>query len=114
MGNVVHHVIEEIPLSGGQKMLTGKLNMSTSYAAAGDALNLSNYLKSASSPTVIVGGEQNASNIAVLCSHDSGTAAAGKIRIYLGGTAEDEFEEANATLDFSGVNIPFVAVGQAF
>ena len=113
MGNCVHHVLKETPLPGGEKMVRGKINLSSSYAAAGDACNLSNYFQG--SPQVVVQAmDQNSSNVAVGVSHNGGTAAAGLVRVYVGGTAEDEFLEANAALDFSGVNVPFVAIGQAY
>lgn len=104
--------MKETPLNAGEKMVRGKINLSSTYAAGGDAVNLANYFQG--SPTVLVQPDQNASNIALMCSHDGGTAAAGKVRAYVGGTAEDELLEANAALDLSGVNVPFIAVGQAY
>jgi hypothetical protein len=47
MGNVIHKVDRQVYLPDGSKMVVGTFKMSTSYAAGGDALNLSNYFANA-------------------------------------------------------------------
>jgi hypothetical protein len=72
---VVIAVDKQTKLPGGETMIRGTLSFST-YTAGGEALNLSNYLKSTGYPTVVVeGGEYG-------FRHDKEAAANGSVLVF--------------------------------
>jgi hypothetical protein len=89
----------------GSTMVMGTFTMSSSYATNGDTLNLSNVLKSAGSPMVLI----NPTNT-VTMRHNAGTASAGKVLAYVQDINGAEGEVANAT-DLSSINVTFIAIG---
>ena len=115
MGNCVHYVTKKTVLPGGELMLRGIATMSSSYAAGGDALKLSNYLTSTTSPTVVP-----CSADGYVVEHDQGTAAAGKLIAYFNvlnstttnGSAQNAaLYQVQTGKDLDAVNVVFVAIG---
>lgn len=111
---VVIRVDSEGATLHGEKMIRGSLAVGT-YATDGAALNLANYFKSTTYPSVLI-----TSGSGYALEHNQGTAASGKIKAYFSEVnqngANDSYalvEVTNAT-DLSAVNIPFVAFGQPF
>lgn len=118
MGNCVIYVSKTTVLPGGEKLVRGKANPTSSYAAGGEGLNLSNFLLSTGSPTVVCSGADG-----YVCEHDQGTATAGKLVMYQnllntdtvnGVAANTALYQCHTGLDVSGVNVVFCAIGKAY
>ncbi len=112
MGNCITKIDAECALPNGEKMIRGTFKMSSSYAISGDALNLSNYLKSGGYPTVIVDSANG-----FTLKHNSGTAAAGLIKAQASGVNignVTSMVEALATTEISTINTSFIAIGSPF
>jgi hypothetical protein len=113
---VVHYVSKITPLPGGGRLIRGLLNFCSNYTAAGDPLNLANYFKSASSPTVVC---STADGFAI--EHNQGTAAAGTLVAYQnsltaatinGVAANAALVQVHSNADLSATNVVFFATGQ--
>jgi hypothetical protein len=101
-------------LPGGEKLIRGRLTIG-SLAAGGAALNLANYFKSSSVPTVIVGGLVNATNWAAASLVNVVNAETIKIMAMCGGKgASEPFYLMNAGLELTAQNTGFYAIGQAY
>ncbi len=112
MGNCIVKVDAECPLPNGEKMIRGTFKMASSYAIGGDALNLSNYLKTGGYPTVLVDSANG-----FTLRHNSGTAAAGVIKAQASGVNVGNVTsmvEPLATTDLSSINTSFIAIGPAY
>jgi hypothetical protein len=118
MGNCVTYISKQTVLPGGEKLVRGIATLSSSYAASGDALNLSNYLDDDASPTVIT---CTADGYAT--EHSQGTAAAGTVVAYfnvlntdtVNGVAQNTaLYEVQTAADLSAVNVVFTAIGKAY
>ena len=115
MGNCVTYVTKKTVLPGGELMIRGLATMSSSYAAGGDALNLSNYLTSTTAPTVVP-----CSADGYVVEHNQGTAAAGKLMAYfnvlnsdtMNGVAQNTaLYQVQTGKSLAAVNVVFVAIG---
>ena len=93
-----------MPLGNGMMLVVGEAVLSSSYAQTGEVLNLSSYLKSSSSPVVML----QCQDPTYALYHDGGTAAAGTIQVY----ALANGSEASAEADLSSVYVNVVAFGQ--
>lgn len=113
MGSVIYKVEKEVHLPDGSKLIAGSIKMSTSYAAGGDALNLSNYLANKAVVFLPTGANgvslwwnrasseyPDSGKIVVTCSNAAG---AGNALLY----------EPAATTNLSLVNAAFIAIGTA-
>ena len=97
-------------LPGGEVIVRGLATLDGAYANGGEVMDLSSYILSSSSPTVLVGDDDGHQ-----CTHSRGTAAAGKILAY------NEAAAANATAlaavatntNMAAVVVHFIAIGQA-
>jgi len=110
-------VIDSTLESGGQKTIRGSILFDSSYPAAGETMDLSSYLKSGGSPTVIV----DSGSGAYVLRHNQGTAAAGKVQAFYvamnaqnGAHLNASLVEVAATTDLSAVNASFIAMGPAY
>lgn len=105
---VVIAVDSQTPMGAGHKLIRGTLAFST-YTAGGEALNLSNYLKSTGYPTIMIeGGEYG-------FRHNKDAAANGKVLVF-------EKDYTNGSNTFKQVangatitqNVGFLAFGPAY
>jgi len=114
---VVHYVTKETVLPGGERLIRGIFNLADSYTANGDPVNLSNYFKSTSSPTVVCA---SADGYAV--EHNQGTAASGTLLVYqnlmsattTNGEAQNTaLYEVHSAANLALVNVAFFAFGKS-
>jgi hypothetical protein len=110
---VVHYVSKVTPLPGGGRLIRGILNFCSNYTASGDPVNLSNYFKSTSSPTVVC---SSADGYAI--EHNQGTAASGTLLAYQNvwganvAMVNQALVQVHSNADLSSTNIVFFATGQ--
>ena len=111
---VVHYVTSETLLPGGEKLIRGKLTLS-SYAAGGATLNLANYLKDDQVPTVFVGTVANATNVAFPTMVNTSNAESIKILCMAGGLgASQPLYFLNAGFELTAQNVDFYALGRSY
>lgn len=92
----------------GELTLRGTVTFDSSYAGSGgETVDLSTYLASTSSPTVIFGGDDG-----YVIQHNRGTAAAGKAVVYKSAGSVAAMTEATAAISLSDVISPFIALGK--
>jgi|2_EtaG_2_1085320.scaffolds.fasta_scaffold101651_1 hypothetical protein len=110
-------VIDTTLESGGQKMIRGSILLDSSYPTGGETMDVSNWLKSGGSPTILLDGGSGA----YVLRHNQGTSAAGKVQAFyvtqnaINGAVENTvLVEVASTADLSAVNASFVAVGPAY
>ena len=102
-------VTQSTNLPGGFRLISGTVTFDDSYPTGGETMDLSSYLLSTSSPTVIINGDDG-----YVIQHDRGTAAAGKLIAYGTGSANKAaLTQQDATTNLSTVICPFTAIGQA-
>ena len=108
---VIHHVLFEGPTMNGEKEIRGKLNIGT-YNTSGANVDLSNYFKTATYPTVII-----SACAGYVLEHDQGTAAAGKVLAYYTSTkngALGALDQVADSTSLAAINALFIARGQPY
>ena len=113
MGNVIHKIDKEVHLPDGSKLVAGTFKMSDSYAAGGDALNLSNYFANKAIlflPTT-ANGHSLWWNVASSAYPDSGKIVCTMANVAGNGNAT--MYQPVATTNLSLVNAVFMAIGTA-
>jgi hypothetical protein len=107
---VVHYVVKETMLPGGEKMIRGNLALGA-YATGGADLNLANFLKSTEEPTVWVSPTHNVTTH--MCLANVHNAEYIKVVCVACGADTDGYAETNNSAPL-GINCAFIAVGQAY
>lgn len=95
--------------TSGEVYVHGTVTFDNLYVTGGETLDLSSYILSTDSPTVLLNGDDG-----YVARHDRGTAAAGTVLLYYDIASSTNAASAQVAVntDVSAVICPFVAIGQ--